>query len=418
MIPFRCNSRNLRTTASLTLFLLFVTTARSELFVASFNGNRIHRYSETNGAAIGTGVFQGANNHIYKTDSRGLLSTFLPNVGCYGLMFDQRGRLIACQTGQRRIIAIDIASKAITVLATNFNGVNFSAPNDLIVDSANGVYFTDPHGSGPNESVYYVNTAGVVSQVASNMANPNGVILSPDERTLYVLPGGTPPRMMSFPVLSPGVVGPGVTNFIPRGSDGMAVDTQGNLYICQFGSVNQILVRAPSGQTLGSITFPEQPSNCTFGGTDMKTLFVTAGTSLYTCRMQATGHRFAWNPTTYFDFQRKFFGATNAPSSTRADDPDGDGASNELEYLTRTHPLDSGDPWRIGISNLVGMARISFPQAAARGFEVQHSLRVGSAASWQTLTSLPIFQTNRTAIVSDPIDTGTNRFYRVRVSEP
>ncbi len=361
---------------------------------------------------------QGTNNHIYKSDSRGLLSIVLTNAACYGLMFDQRGRLIACQTGRQRIIAIDIATKTITPLATSYNGVNFSAPNDLVIDSAGGVYFTDPHGSGPNESVYYVNDAGVVSQVASNMANPNGVILSPDERTLYVLPGGTPPRMMSFPVLSPGVVGPGVTNFIPRGSDGMAVDTQGNLYICQFGSVNQILVRSPSGQTLGSITFPEQPSNCTFGGKDMKTLFVTAGTSLYTCCMEATGHHFAWNPANYSDFQRKFFDATNAPSSSPADDPDGDGASNGLEYLTRTHPLSWGDAWKIGISNVAGVARVHFAQTATRGFEVQHTSRHGLGAAWQALTNLPVSPTNRAALVSDSIDTTTNRFYRVRVFEP
>ena len=148
----------------------------------------------------------------------------------------------------------------------------------------------------------------------------------------------------------------------------------------------------------------------------MKTLFVTAGTSLYTCRMQATGHRFAWNPATYFDFQRKFFGATNAPSSARTDDPDGDGASNELEYLTRTHPLNWGDAWKIGMSNVASMVRVDFPQLATRGFEVQHSF--GPAASWQTLTNLPVSPTNRAALVSDPIDTGTNRFYRVRVFEP
>jgi hypothetical protein len=125
-----------------------------------------------------------------------------------------------------------------------------------------------------------------------------------------------------------------------------------------------------------------------------------------------------WNPATYSEFQHRFFGATNAPSSSRADDPDGDGASNELEYLTRTHPLDAGDAWRIGISNVVGIARLDFPQVATRGFEVQHSFRAGPAASWQTLTNLAASPTNRTAIVGDSIDSGTNRFYRVRVFEP
>ena len=89
-----------------------------------------------------------------------------------------------------------------------------------------------------------------------------------------------------------------------------------------------------------------------------------------------------------------------------------------MEYLTRTHPLDAGDAWRIGISNVVGIARLDFPQVATRGFEVQHSVHAGPAAGWQTLTNLAVSQTNRTAIVSEAIDTITNRFYRVRVFEP
>src|SRR6185503_682618 len=283
--------------------------------------------------------------------------------------------------------------------------------------------FSDPNFTGTQtgftQSVYYVSAAGVVSQVIGNLSRPNGVILSTDERTLFVVLSGAA-RLMSYPVLGPGVIGAPVTNTIPQTGDGMTLDTRGNLYLCQ-PNVNQVLVRSPAGVNLGSITFPEAPANCTFGGKDMKTLFVTARTSLYVCRMEATGHRFAWNPATYSDFQRKFFGATNAPSSTRADDPDADGASNELEYLTRTHPLCPGDEWRISVARIDSVARISFPQAAGRGYEVERSPRVGTGASWAPLNvpgnPTSVSSTNRIAEVDDSIGT-TNRFYRVRVFEP
>ena len=358
-------------------------------------------------------------NRIYKSDTRGLLSIFFPNSSaCNGLMFDQPGRLTACQRDQRRIIAIDVTTTNITPLATSFAGRQFIGPNDLVVDASGGVYFTDPNfGSGQTgftQSVYYVSAGGVVSQVISNLSRPNGVILSTDEQTLFVVLSGAA-RLMSYPVLGPGLLGAGITNAIPQTGDGMTIDTRGNLYLCQ-PNVNQILVRSPAGTTLGSITFPQAPANCTFGGSDMKTLFVTARTSLYVCRMEATGHRFAWNPATYSDFQRKFFGATNFPSSARADDPDADDASNELEYLTRTHPLIGGDAWGIGISNASGTATISFAQAAGRGFEVEHS-PVLNSATWQALTNLTVSPTNGAAVVSDAIDVGTNRFYRVRVFE-
>jgi gluconolactonase len=360
-------------------------------------------------------------NRIYKSDTRGLLSVFFPNSSaCNGLMFDQAGRLIACQRDQRRIIAIDLATTNVTPLATSFLGSPLTGPNDLVVDASGGVYFTDPNFSGsqtgPTQSVYYVNAAGVVSQVISNLSRPNGVILSTDERTLFVVLSGAA-RLMSYPVLGPGLLGAGVSNSIPQTGDGMTIDTDGNLYLCQ-PNANQILVRAPSGATLGSITFPQAPANCAFGGKDMKTLFVTARTSVYVCRMETRGHRFAWNPATFSDFQRKFFGTTNAPASSPADDPDADGASNELEYLTRTHPLDAGDAWRIGISNAGTAATITFAQAAGRGFEVQYLPLPGPGATWQGLTNLPVPPTNRAAVIGDPINTGTNRFFRVRVFEP
>jgi gluconolactonase len=359
---------------------------------------------------------------IYRSDTRGLLSVFLPNSSaCNGLMFDQRGRLIACQRDQRRMIAIDVTTTNVTPLATNFMSRAFIGPNDVVVDWQGGAYFSDPNFSsgqtGPTQSVYYVSAAGVVSQIASNLSRPNGVILSRDETTLHVVLSGAA-RLMSYPILAPGVVGAPVTNTIPATGDGMTLDTQGNLYLCQPG-VNQILVRSPAGATLGSITFPESPANCAFGGKDMKTLFVTARTSLYVCRMAAQGHRFAWNPASYADFQLKFFAATNSLTAQLAADPDGDGASNELEYLARTHPLCPGDAWRLDIRRNGLGVELSFPAWSDRGYVIEANDALPNPSGWHD-AGLPITlpgppKLPQTATAADA-PAGTNRFYRARVS--
>jgi gluconolactonase len=244
------------------------------------------------------------DNKILKVDTDGKLSTFLENTqGANGLMFDGKGRLIACQGGTGRVIAIDPTTKAIDVLAGEYNGKRFNAPNDLVVDAQGGVYFTDP-SFGREEvqdkmAVYYVSAEKKVTRLIDNVPRPNGVILSTDERTLYVLPSGTP-NVMAYPVEAPGRLGAGrvlckleqaANTPMPRGGDGLSIDTKGNLYLTAPG-ISAIQVVSPAGKTLGLIRFPEAPANCTFGGKGMKTLFVTARTSLYTAEMEATGHRF------------------------------------------------------------------------------------------------------------------------------
>lgn len=234
-------------------------------------------------------------NKILKVDPQGRLSTFLENSqGANGLGFDARGRLIVAQGAAQRIIAIDVATKGVHVLADRFEGKPLTRPNDLVVDRSGGVYFTDPDP----KSVYYVSAEGRVSRLIDDLPRPNGVLLSPDESTLYVVPSGTP-DVMAYPVEAPGKIGRG-TVFArlaqaetgpKRGGDGLAVDSRGNLYLAA-PAILAIQVVSPEGKTLGLIRVPENPSNADFGGKDLTTLYITARTSLYAVPMDVKGHRF------------------------------------------------------------------------------------------------------------------------------
>ncbi|MBI1763818.1 MAG: SMP-30/gluconolactonase/LRE family protein [Acidobacteria bacterium] len=228
-------------------------------------------------------------NRIHKIDTQGVLTTFLENQpSVNGLMFDPRGRLIACQSG--RIVAIDPATQEVSVLASQFENTNFQGPNDLAVDRQGNVYFSD-RTAGP---VYFIAADRTVKRLFNNLAQPNGVLLSTDEKTLYVL--YNQPTLAAFPITAPGQLGePKMISLQGTGGgDGMTLDTQGNLYVTRPNS-NGVQVLKPTGESLGLLTFSEAPSNCTFGGPDMKTLFVTARTSVYTARMQTIGHRLIGN---------------------------------------------------------------------------------------------------------------------------
>jgi gluconolactonase len=237
------------------------------------------------------------NNRIHKIDADGKLSTFLEDSkACNGLMLDARGRLVACQGGEKRLIAIDLASKSIDVLADKWDGKSLGTPNDLVIDGTGGIYFTAPDVG----SVCFVSSTGKVVRVLAELARPNGVILSPDEKTLYVLPSGSG-DVLAYPIERPGAVGKARVFFkleaAPKspgrpGGDGLAVDARGNLYLTR-PVLKSIFIVDPEGKSLGRIALPEDPSNCVFGGKDLKTLYVTAQSSVYSVAIGAAGHRFA-----------------------------------------------------------------------------------------------------------------------------
>jgi gluconolactonase len=255
------------------------------------------------------------NNRIHKVDAKGELSTFLEDSkGCNGLMVDGV-RLLAAQRDEGRVISIDLETKKISVVAEKFEGNRFIGPNDLVVDRDGGVYFTDPRfpssapGHQEKQGVYYAPIDGAVVRLADDLPRPNGILLSPDEKTLYVFPAGTP-DMMAYPVLAPGKIGPGrvfckldqVEGKTPRGGDGAAMAKDGTLYITQ-PDLEGIQVFTPSGKAVGLIKLPGRPTNVKFGGKDLKTLYVTVhfrdaanttttDAALYAIKMKRKGHRY------------------------------------------------------------------------------------------------------------------------------
>ena len=243
------------------------------------------------------------NERIHKIDAGGKLSIFREKSNrSNGLMRNAKGEIVACEM-VGRIAAYSADGKSRRVLADAYDGKRFNAPNDLVLDKHGGVYFTDPGFGAPTPlpqgktAVYYITPEGKVSRLVEDLPNPNGVILSPDEKTLYVIPSGQA-EMMAYPVESPGKLGKGRVFCKLKqqreggksGGDGLTVDSKGNLYIT---SGLGLQVFNPEGKLLGIIKLPEQPANVTFGGKDLKTLYVTARTSLYTVPMEAKGHLFA-----------------------------------------------------------------------------------------------------------------------------
>lgn len=226
--------------------------------------------------------------HLWSLDGR--LSTYSVNTGgANGLYFSADGGLVVCAGSARMIYKIGADGK-INILADTFNGKKFNSPNDLWIDPKGGIYFTDPRYGGRDdleqdgEHVYYLTPNGrQVWRVINDMVRPNGVIGTPDGKTLYVADHGDS-KTYSYTITADGTL----TNkrlFAPEGSDGLALDRAGNLYL----TTDVVAVYNSAGQKIESIVVPERPANVTFGGTDRKTLFITARTSLYSIPMRVRG---------------------------------------------------------------------------------------------------------------------------------
>lgn len=218
-----------------------------------------------------------------------------------GLMFDRNGRLVTCEGGSGRITALDPATGGVLeVLASEYAGKRFNSPNDLVIDSRDGIYFTDPTWAPqkPQEvsGVYYRCTDGKITMLIEDMSRPNGVQLSPDESVFYV-DDSDRPQVRAYDRAADGTLSNGRTFAVLKtaaGSrsataDGMAVDRDGRLYVTTETGVQ---IFKADGTFLTTLAVPETPSNLAFGGADMKTLYITARTRLYAIRLNAAGIEF------------------------------------------------------------------------------------------------------------------------------
>lgn len=244
------------------------------------------------------------NNKIHRHSPDGKLSVWVDGSNhANGLMYDaQNDRIVACEM-DGAVVSYAMDGSDRKVLAGEYKGNRFNACNDLVIDATGGIYFTDPTFRAPmplpqdKVGVYYRAKDGTVSRIIDNLPQPNGVILSPNEKTLYVIPSGQA-DMMAYTVTEPGQIDEGrvfcklaqPSGQQNRGGDGLTVDTKGNLYITS-GLGLQVYDKA--GKLLGVIPLPEGPANVTFGGPENSTLYVTARTSLYAVPTSAQGHHFA-----------------------------------------------------------------------------------------------------------------------------
>lgn len=254
------------------------------------------------------------NNRINKWKSGEGVTTFLERSGytggdaftgkepgTNGLAIDAQGNLCMCEHGNRRVARLNRDGTR-TVLAEKYDGKRFNSPNDLVFHSNGNLYFTDPPYGLPKNfddptreldwcGVYLRDPHGKITLLTKEMTRPNGVGLSPDEKTLYVAQSDSSAAIWkAFPVKEDGTIGEGklfydATKWAgqedrPGSPDGLAVDQHGNVWATGPGGV---LVFTPQGKLIGRISTGQRTANCCFGN-DGSVLYMTADD--YLCRIK------------------------------------------------------------------------------------------------------------------------------------
>jgi gluconolactonase len=230
-------------------------------------------------------------SRVTKIANDGTVTPFLENTsGANGLGFDPKGRLIAVQTTTSKV-AVIYPKGSEQVLADTYDGKPLIRPNDLVVTTKGGVYFSDSPG------VYYIPPGGKAVRVADGIPNPNGVQLSPDEKVLYannkdgeyllafdVQPDGTLRNRRNFAKYK----SVKETADGDNGADGLAVDADGRVYVATQPGVE---VFSPKGEYLGNITPSRKPQNLAFAGPDKKTLYIVGRGTAFKVQMLSQGFK-------------------------------------------------------------------------------------------------------------------------------
>ena len=235
------------------------------------------------------------NDKIWKYDINGKLSMFMDKTGrSNGLYFDKNGNIISCADNKDELWRIS-PDKKVTVLLSNYDGHRLNGPNDLWIDAKGGIYFTDPYYQREywdrkqpeidGQKVYYLPKGKKEAVIVDDqLKQPNGIVGTPDGKTLYVADIGDW-KMYKYHINEDASLSDRELLF-PQGSDGMTLDNKGNIYVTGKG----ITIYNKDGVKIGHIPVPgDWTANVCFGGRDRKTLFITAKESVYIIKMNIKG---------------------------------------------------------------------------------------------------------------------------------
>lgn len=291
---------------------LIAPGTRIEVIASGFNWSEGPVWDKANNRLLFSDV---PENTVYQWSAKNGLSVFLKpsgytgvdayggEPGSNGLAFDNEGRLLFCEHGDRRVSMITANGGGKITLADKFEGKRFNSPNDLCVHSSGLIFFTDPPYGLPGKEndprreldafgVYCLHPDGKVTLAVPDLKRPNGVALSPEGKILYVAQShGEQAWVMSYPVGEAGEVGKGTLLFdatalakTDKGlPDGLKTDLKGNLWCTGPGGV---MIISPAGKLLGRILTGHRTANCAWGD-DGTTLYLTA--DYYLMRLQTLG---------------------------------------------------------------------------------------------------------------------------------
>lgn len=235
------------------------------------------------------------NDKIWKYGTDGKLSLFLDKTGrSNGLFFDKKGNLISCADEKNQLWSISPKGK-VTVLLDGYQGFKFNGPNDLWIDAKGGIYFTDPYYQRDywerkkpeieGQKVYYLPKGKKEAFIVDGtLTQPNGIVGTPDGKYLYVADIRAS-KTYKYQINDDGTLTDRQL-FVSQGSDGMTLDSRGNLYITGKG----VTVYDPTGKKIETISVPAGwTANLCFGGKNRNVLFITASKSVFTLQMQVKG---------------------------------------------------------------------------------------------------------------------------------
>ncbi|MBI1832937.1 MAG: SMP-30/gluconolactonase/LRE family protein [Planctomycetes bacterium] len=261
--------------------------------------------------------------HIWKFNPKTKKTSLFrsPSGMSNGIKFDAEGNMIIAEGadyGGRRVIKTDMKTGKSYIIAGMFEGRRFNSPNDITIDEKGRIYFSDPRYLGhepieqPVQAVYRIDPDGSIQRIITDAGKPNGVCVSPDQKTLYVvsndnghwgierMPKDAPARKGLMALLAYDLAADGTAKFrkvlvdyAPEdGPDGLCADVEGNLYVAVRDEKRPgIHVYSPEGKVLAYIK-TEIPTNVGFGrGDERTTLYITAGKSLYRIRLNKEGYQ-------------------------------------------------------------------------------------------------------------------------------